>query len=78
MKSDENTRRRIPSEALEGKIVIFYREDCLACQNAYPRLWLRQKIFHDSVFVNMNQEKNRHYIQEYQLTKVPTIVHNGK
>lgn len=77
IKRDGNTRRIVPNEELKGKTVVFYREDCAACQRVYSRLWLRQKIVQDSVFVNMNQQKNRHYIQEYQLTKVPTIVHNG-
>lgn len=76
MKKDENIRRVVSNVELKGKTVVFYREDCPVCQKVYPRLWLRQKIFHDSVFVNMNQRKNRHYIQGYRLTNVPTIVHN--
>lgn len=76
MKKDENDRRVVSNEELKGKIVVFYREDCSACQNVYPRLWLHQKIVDDSVFVNMNQKKNRQFIKKYRLTKVPTVIHN--
>lgn len=75
MKKDENDRRVVSNEELKGKIVVFYREDCSACQNVYPRLWLHQKIVDDSVFVNMNQKKNRQFIKKYRLTKVPTVIH---
>lgn len=58
----------------EPKKIVFYRDDCSDCQSIFPFLYYRNIIKNDLVFVNLNQEKNRSYITEYQLKSVPTIV----
>lgn len=73
---DESKRKIISAKELKGKTIIFYRNDCKECQKMYPQLWMHQKVFNDSVFVNMNQKKNRSYVAKYHLTEVPKIIHN--
>lgn len=57
------------------KVLFFYRDDCPDCQAIFHRIYWHNVISHNVVFINMNQPKNRHYIQQYQLTAVPTLIH---
>lgn len=57
------------------KVLFFYRDDCPDCQAIFHRIYWHNIISHNVVFINMNQPKNRHYIQQYQLTSVPTLIH---
>ncbi|KAF0392726.1 thioredoxin [Pediococcus pentosaceus] len=58
------------------KVLFFYRDDCPDCQSIFHRIYWHNVISHNIVFINMNQPQNRHYIQKYQLTSVPTLIHD--
>ena len=57
------------------KVLFFYRDDCPDCQAIFHRIYWHNVLSHKVVFINMNQSQNRHYIQQYQLTSVPTLIH---
>ncbi|WP_096585831.1 thioredoxin family protein [Latilactobacillus sakei] len=57
------------------KVLFFYRDDCPDCQAIFHRIYWHNVISHNVVFINMNQSQNRYYIQQYQLTSVPTLIH---
>lgn len=57
------------------KVLFFYRDDCPDCQAIFHRIYWHNVISHNVVFINMNQSQNRHYIQQYRLTAVPTLIH---
>ena len=58
------------------KVLFFYRDDCPDCQAIFHRIYWHNVISHNIILINMNQPKNRHYIQQYQLTSVPTLIHD--
>lgn len=64
----------ITNAQTDGKTIVFYKDDCSDCQQVFPMLFRQKLRYHDLVFVNLNQVQNGHFIQEYQLTEVPTIV----
>ncbi|VFI63707.1 hypothetical protein LAP9571_02902 [Lactiplantibacillus plantarum] len=55
--------------------LFFYRDDCSDCQSIFHQIYWHNAINHNIVLINMNQPQNRHYIQKYQLTSVPTLIH---
>ena len=57
------------------KVLFFYRDDCPDCQAIFHQIYWHNVISHNIILINMNQPKNRHYIQKYQLTSVPTLIH---
>ncbi|MBU7495118.1 thioredoxin family protein [Lactiplantibacillus pentosus] len=57
------------------KVLFFYRDDCPDCQAIFHQIYWHNAISHNIVLINMNQPQNRHYIQQYQLTSVPTLIH---
>lgn len=57
------------------KVLFFYRDDCPDCQSIFHQIYWHNAISHNIVLINMNQPQNRHYIQQYQLTSVPTLIH---
>ncbi|WP_103851922.1 thioredoxin family protein (plasmid) [Lactiplantibacillus plantarum] len=57
------------------KVLFFYRDDCPDCQSIFHQVYWHNAISHNIVLINMNQSKNRPYIQQYQLTSVPTLIH---
>ena len=57
------------------KVLFFYRDDCPDCQAIFHRIYWHNVISHNIILINMNQSQNRHYIQQYQLTSVPTLIH---
>ncbi|WDT52518.1 thioredoxin family protein (plasmid) [Lactiplantibacillus plantarum] len=57
------------------KVLFFYRDDCPDCQSIFHQIYWHNVIGRNIIFINMNQPKNRHYIQQYQLTSVPTLIH---
>ena len=57
------------------KVLFFYRDDGPDCQSIFHQIYWHNVISHNVVFINMNQSQNRHYIQQYQLTSVPTLIH---
>ncbi|MCW0154742.1 thioredoxin domain-containing protein (plasmid) [Lactiplantibacillus pentosus] len=56
------------------KVLFFYRDDCPDCQAIFHQIYWHNAISHNIILINMNQPKNRHYIQKYQLTAVPTLI----
>ena len=60
------------------KVLFFYRDDCPDCQAVFHQIYWHNVISHNIVLINMNQPKNRHYIQKYQLTAVPTLIHGNQ
>ncbi|MGA3435723.1 thioredoxin [Lactiplantibacillus plantarum] len=60
------------------KVLFFYRDDCPDCQAIFHRIYWHNVISHNIILINMNQPKNRHYIQQYQLTSVPTLIHGNQ
>ena len=56
------------------KVLFFYRDDCPDCQAIFHQIYWHNAISHNIVLINMNQPQNRHYIQKYQLTSVPTMI----
>ena len=56
------------------KVLFFYRDDCPDCQAIFHRIYWHNVVSHNIILINMNQPKNRHYIQKYQLTAVPTLI----
>ncbi|MFQ4158051.1 thioredoxin domain-containing protein [Lactiplantibacillus argentoratensis] len=57
------------------KVLFFYCDDCPDCQSIFHQIYWHNAISHNIVLINMNQPQNRHYIQQYQLTSVPTLIH---
>ena len=57
------------------KVLFFYRDDCPDCQSIFHQIYWHNAISHNIVLINMNQPQNRQYIQQYQLTSVPTLIH---
>ena len=57
------------------KVLFFYRDDCPDCQSIFHQIYWHNAISHNIVLINMNQPQNRQYIQKYQLTSVPTLIH---
>ena len=57
------------------KVLFFYRDDCPDCQSIFHHIYWHNVISRNIIFINMNQPKNRPYIQQYQLTSVPTLIH---
>lgn len=57
------------------KVLFLYRDDCPDCQAIFHQIYWHNVISHNIILINMNQLQNRHYIQKYQLTSVPTMIH---
>ncbi len=58
------------------KVLFFYRDDCPGLPSYFSiRFIWHNVISHNIILINMNQLQNRHYIQKYQLTSVPTMIH---
>ena len=60
------------------KVLFFYRDDCPDCQAIFHQIYWHNVISHNIILINMNQPKNRHYIQQYQLTSVPILIHGNQ
>ena len=57
------------------KVLFFYRDDCPDCQSIFHQIYWHNAISHNIILINMNQLQNRHYVQKYQLTSGPTMIH---
>lgn len=60
------------------KVLFFYRDDCPDCQSIFHQIYWHNVISHNIILINMNQPKNRHYIQQYQLTSVLILIHGNQ
>ncbi|MCB6916155.1 thioredoxin family protein [Enterococcus avium] len=65
-------------ETDEERKILFYRDDCPDCKAVYPQVFFHNLRNRDTVFVNLNQQKNRRYISKYQIKTVPTIIHKDQ
>lgn len=65
------------SQQSNNKTWFFYRDDCPDCQTIYHQVYWHNFIHHDVVFINLNNQANRQYIQSQGLTAVPTFI-NGE
>jgi len=73
--SIENSREYISPETIKtAQIIVFYKEDCPKCQKVMPKKIVKNCFEQNSVFVNLNNEKNRQYIRIYNLKAVPTVI----
>ena len=57
------------------KVLFFYRDDCPDCQSIFHQIYWHNVISQNIILINMNQPQNRQYIQQYQLTSVPTLIY---
>lgn len=78
MKNFEGQNQVIEIPQNESKVLVFYRDDCPDCQKVFPFLYARKLVFNDLLFVNMNNEKNRKYIDQYSLETVPTFINGSE
>ncbi len=62
----------------EDKINFFYRDDCKDCKKVFNQVYLHNLIKHDVQFINLNQKKNRHYIDDYNIHSVPTFIYKNE
>ncbi|MCR1945920.1 thioredoxin family protein [Enterococcus gallinarum] len=77
MKNFEDQKQPVEISEKESRVIVFYRDDCPDCQKVFPFLYARNLVFNDLLFVNMNSESNRKYIDQYSLESVPTFVSKG-
>ena len=70
---------QVPIKSIDkDKIQLFYRDDCPDCKKIFKQVYLHNLINHDVQFINLNQEKNRKYIDEYNIHTVPTFIHENE
>lgn len=75
----EKSRNFISDEKLnQAQTIIFYRDDCPDCQKLLPKKILLNILNNKTVFVNLNNQKNKQYINQYNLKIVPTIIEADK
>lgn len=60
------------------KVNFFYRDDCKDCKKVFNQVYLHNFFHRDIEFINLNQEKNRKYIDEYNIHTVPTFIHENE
>lgn len=73
----ENDRSIVELDQNESKKIVFYRDDCPDCQKIFRQLYFHNTVHNDTIFVNLNREENRKYIDNYQIESVPTILNQG-
>lgn len=70
---------QVPIKSIDkDKIQLFYRDDCPDCKKIFIQIYLHNLINRDVQFINLNQEKNRKYIDEYNIHTVPTFIHENE
>lgn len=74
MKNREKDKSFVDLSTTKNETIVFYREDCKDCQKVFPYLYFADVTGRNLKFVNLNNQKNRRYIDEYQLESVPTFV----
>ncbi len=77
MDNQKNDRSIVTLDSKEERKIVFYRDDCPDCEKIYSQLYWHNVRRRDTIFVNLNQQQNRHYIRTYQVKSVPTIVHKN-
>lgn len=74
----ENTNVEISRTFSKNEIMIFYEDTCPDCQKIYPLFYLSKLINKKIVLINLNGKRNRHYIRDFHLTIVPTIIYGNQ
>lgn len=74
IKQQEKSQPVVSATQLKDKNLFFYRDDCDACRDVYPTLYWHRLFHQDTEMINLNQEKNRHYIKEYGIQSVPWLI----
>lgn len=74
----ENTNVEISRTFSKNEIVIFYEDTCPDCQKIYPLFYLSKLINKKVILINLNGKRNRHYIRDFHLNIVPTIIHGNQ
>lgn len=67
--------------AIENAVVLFYKDDCSDCKAIFDRVMVEKDFGGTNIKpINLNNVKNKHYIGEYNLHYVPTLIvlHHGK
>jgi Thioredoxin. len=73
-----NVSAQVVSNAIaSNKTVVFYNQDCSACQRAFPKLMFRNWLHKDILFVNLHSKKNNHFVNDYKIQGTPTYVNNA-
>lgn len=62
----------------KDKINFFYRDDCLDCKKVFNQIYLHNFFHRDVQFINLNQEKNRKYIETCNIRTVPTFIYHNE
>ena len=57
--------------------IFFYKASCPDCRKVYPYVYL-MSLTHHITMINLDNQQNWFYIQPYHLTRVPTMVYQGK
>lgn len=77
----ENNRIQVSLNKNENAVVLFYKDDCSDCKAIFDRVMAEKDFVGTNIkLINLNNVKNKHYIGEYNLHYVPTLIvlHRGK
>lgn len=70
--------RQTVSTIREDKVTFFYRDDCSDCKEVFPTVYWHHFFNRNVQFVNLNQEQNRTYIDQYTIHSVPTLIYQNE
>lgn len=74
-----NQTTTVSTEQIESSNqLIFFKDDCKDCQKELPRLIIKNLFNTKTLYINLNNEENKKYINDYHLKEVPTIVEGGR
>lgn len=74
-----NQTTTVSTEQIESSNqLIFFKDDCRDCQKELPKLIIKNLFNTKTLYINLNNEENKKYINDYHLKEVPTIVEGGK
>lgn len=74
----EKKQEVVQVENVKKGTIFFYRDDCPDCQKIFKQVFILGAIDGNQKNINLNQEKNRKYISDFNIDQVPTIFKNGK
>lgn len=74
-----NQSSTVSTEQIESSNkLIFFKDDCRDCQKELPKIIIKNLFNTKTLYINLNNEKNKKYINDYHLKEVPTIVKEGE
>lgn len=73
-------KKRTPVKLADTRDItlFFYRDDCSDCQKIFDDVYWEKISGQKLIFINMNNQSNRQYIEKYDLVSVPTFIKNHK